>query len=105
MEFEVIWSEFAERQLDDIFEYYSENATARVAKKLVIGLINEPLKLIHNPYSGQIEPLLQKRKECYHYLVYKSYKIIYSVDQENGFIKVADVFDARQDPEKIKRSK
>ncbi|MGS2765122.1 type II toxin-antitoxin system RelE/ParE family toxin [Sinomicrobium sp. M5D2P9] len=68
MEFEVIWSEFAERQLDDIFEYYSENASARVAKKLVIGLINEPQKLIHNPSSGQAEPLLQERKEPYRYL-------------------------------------
>ncbi|UGU17514.1 type II toxin-antitoxin system RelE/ParE family toxin [Sinomicrobium kalidii] len=101
---EVIWSEFAEGQLDEIFEYYSENASVRIAKKLVKGLIHEPEKLIRNPFIGQVEPLLQGRKESYHYLVYKNYKIIYSVNAENGFIKIADVFDARQNPKKMERT-
>ncbi|WP_268225548.1 hypothetical protein [Sinomicrobium oceani] len=65
MEFEVIWSEFAECQPDDIVAYYNENGSAKVAKKLITDLISEPQQLIHNPYSGQAEPLLQERKELY----------------------------------------
>lgn len=101
---EIIWSEFAEKQLDGIFQYYNQNAGTRIAKKLIRSLLNEPKKLIKSPYIGQIENLLQKRDNTYRFLIFKNYKIIYSVDHEKGFIKVADVFDTRQNPEKIERT-
>lgn len=104
MDLVIIWSGFAENQLDEIFEHYKENASERVATKLIENLLNEPNKLIKNPYIGQIEDMLQERKTSYRYLIYKSYKIIYSVDQENGFVKIADVFDTRQNPKKIERT-
>jgi len=66
--------------------------------------LNEPKKLIKNPFIGQIEDLLQKRENTYRYLIFKNYKIIYSVDQKMGFIKIADVFDTRQNPHKIERT-
>jgi len=65
--------------------------------------LNEPKKLIKSPYIGQIENLLQERDNTYRFLIFKNYKIIYSVDQEKGFIKVADVFDTRKNPDKIER--
>lgn len=101
MKLEIIWSEFAEKQLDGIFQYYNENATSGIAKKLIRNLLNEPKKLIKSPFIGQIENLLQERENTYRYLIFKNYKIIYSVDQEKGFIKIADVFDTRQNPDKI----
>ncbi len=69
------------------------------------GIVNAPKKLIKSPYSGQEEELLKDRKIQYRYLVFKSYKLIYSVDEENGFIKIADVFDTRQNPPEMKRTK
>ncbi|AJR03377.1 type II toxin-antitoxin system RelE/ParE family toxin [Siansivirga zeaxanthinifaciens] len=105
MTLEIIWSEFAETQLDEIYEYYKKEASTRIAKKLVKGIINEPKKLIKTPLIGQEEELLKQREIHYRYLVFKNYKLIYSVDQENGFIKIADVFDTRQNPPKIKRTK
>jgi len=66
--------------------------------------LNEPKKLIKNPFIGQIENLLQEIKNTYRYLIFKNYKIIFSVDQEKRFIKVADVFDTRQNPHKIERT-
>jgi plasmid stabilization system protein ParE len=101
----IIWSEFAETQLDEIFDYYQKKASARIAKKLVKGIINESKKLIKTPQIGQEETLLKERKIQYRYLVFKKYKLIYSVDTENEFIKIADVFDTRQNPPKIKRTK
>lgn len=103
MKLEIIWSGFAEKQLDEIFEYYNENASSRVAKKLIKNLLNEPNKLIKNPFIGQVEDFLKEREISYRYLVCKNHKIIYSIDQENGFIKIADVFDTRQNPKKIER--
>jgi plasmid stabilization system protein ParE len=105
MKLEIIWSEFAETQLDEIYEYYKKEASTRIAKKLLKGIINEPKKLIKTPLIGQEEELLKQREIHYRYLVFKNYKLIYSVDTENGFIKIADVFDTRQNPPKIKRTK
>ncbi|WP_100616420.1 type II toxin-antitoxin system RelE/ParE family toxin [Confluentibacter citreus] len=105
MTLKIIWSEFAETQLDEIYEYYKEKASPRIAKKLLKGIINEPKKLIKTPYIGQEEELLKHRDFEYRYLVFKNYKLIYSVDAENGFIKIADVFDTRQNPPKLKRTK
>ncbi|MGV8815027.1 MAG: type II toxin-antitoxin system RelE/ParE family toxin [Gelidibacter sp.] len=105
MSFKIIWSEFAENQLDDIYEYYEKKTSPRIAKKLLKGIINETQKLIKSPHIGQEEELLQQRKIHYRYLVFKNYKLIYSVEAENGFIKIADVFDTRQNPPKLKRTK
>lgn len=105
MTLQIIWSEFAETQLDDIYEYYEKKASPRVAKELVSGIINESRKLIKSPLIGQVEEILKQRETEYRYLVFKNYKLIYAVDTENGFVKIADVFDARQNPPKLKRTK
>ncbi|MDO9260611.1 MAG: type II toxin-antitoxin system RelE/ParE family toxin [Flavobacteriaceae bacterium] len=105
MKLEVVWSDFAESQLDKIFEYYKENASFRVPKNLVQKIIAEPIKLIDSPHIGQIEDLLTNRKEVYRYLICKNYKIIYSLDEKNNLIKIADIFDTRQNPVKIERKK
>ena len=105
MALNIIWSEFAETQLDEIYDYYEKKTSTRVAKKLVRGIINEPKKLIKSPLIGQKEELLKQRETEYRYLIFKNYKLIYSVDNQNGYIKIADVFDTRQNPLKLKRTK
>ncbi|MES2241038.1 MAG: type II toxin-antitoxin system RelE/ParE family toxin [Bacteroidota bacterium] len=105
MSFEIVWSDFAEKQLDKIFEYYIENAGLRVAKNLLQKIISEPNKLLENPEMMQIEDLLLDRAIVYRYIIYKSYKIIYSIDTKQKLIKITDVFDTRQNPIKIKRTK
>ena len=105
MVFKIIWSEFAETQLDGIYKYYHKKASPRIAKKLLKGIVNAPIQLIKTPLIGQEEILLKHREIEYHYLVFKNYKLIYSIDTKNGFIKIADVFDTRQNPPKIQRTK
>lgn len=74
-------------------------------KKLVKGIISEPNKLIKSPLIGQKETFLKHREIEYQYLIFKNYKLIYSVDFEKEFIKIADIFDTRQNPIKLKRNK
>ena len=105
MNFKIIWSEFAETQLDEIYEYYEKKASLKIANKIVTGIIKESEKLIRASFIGQEEELLKDREIHYRYLVFKNYKVIYSVDEQNGFIKIADVFDTRQNPPKMKRTK
>ena len=104
MALKIIWSEFAETQLDEIYDYYEKKVSTKVAKKLVRGIINEPKKLLKSPLIGQKEELLKQRETEYRYLIFKNYKLIYSVDNQNGYIKIADVFDTRQNPIKLKRT-
>lgn len=105
MNFKIIWSEFSETQLDEIYEYYEKKANLKIANKIVTGIIKESEKLIKASFIGQEEELLKDREIHYRYLVFKNYKIIYSVDEQNRFIKIADIFDTRQNPPKMKRTK
>jgi len=101
MEIKVFWTETALNNLEDIFEYYKYKASVRVARKLVKGLVKSTLKLQESPQIGRKEELLSDRKFEYRFLVVGNYKIIYWI--ENNYIKIATVFDCRQNPEKIKK--
>ncbi|WP_281225866.1 type II toxin-antitoxin system RelE/ParE family toxin [Flavobacterium aquiphilum] len=105
MGFKIIWSDFAENELDKIFEYHVENASLQIAKNIIKKIISEPNKIISHPEITQIEELLLDRENNYRYLICSNYKIIYSIDTKEKLIKIADVFDTRQNPSKIKRTK
>lgn len=106
MEYKVIWSDFSEKQIDDIFDYYlQKTGSNKVAKNIITKILLAPNSLKAHPRIGQKELALEARKIEYRYIVESNYKIIYSVDDENYLIKIADVFDTRQNPTKIKRNK
>ena len=105
MELKIYWTDFAKKELQNIFLYYKENASLNVAKKLVIGITKETLKLQKQPIIGQKEELLENQIRDFRYLVFKSYKIIYWLNLEQNSIEIFDVFDSRQSPLKIKRTK
>ena len=105
MKLKIIWSDYAESQLDKIFEYYLENASYKIARMIIEKIINEPDKLLLDPEICQKEELLKDRIEEYRYLICANYKIIYSVDQKLSLIKIANVFDTRQNPKKIDKTK
>jgi plasmid stabilization system protein ParE len=105
MELTVFWTEFSEKELESIFQYYKRKANVTVAKKIVGGIYKETLKLKQQPRIGQIEELLKQRKQEFRYLVYKNYKIIYWINESENRIEINDVFDTRQNPPKMKRTK
>jgi len=101
MEIKVFWTETALNNLEDIFEYYKYKTSILVAKKLVKELVKSTLKLQESPQIGRKEEILSDRKFEYRFLVVGNYKIIYWI--ESNYIKIATVFDCRQNPEKIKK--
>lgn len=105
MKYSILWSEFSESQIDEIFDYYNRTASRSVAKKIVLRIIVETQILETTPAAGQVEELLVGRAEAYRYLVCGNYKVIYSVDNKHKLVKIADVFDTRQNPIKMKRKK
>lgn len=104
MELNLFWTDFSQKELEKIYEYYREKAGVRVAKNLVNGIYNEALKLKIQPRIGQEEEFLKNRKQEFRYLVYKNYKVIYWINEEENRIEINDVFDTRQNPLKIKRT-
>ncbi len=103
MELEVYWTQFAQDKLSEIFDYYEITASSRIARNLVTGIIDQTIKLGKNPNIGQKEELLKNRPEEFRYLVYKNYKIIYWINTIKNRIDIINVFDTRQNPEKIEK--
>jgi toxin ParE1/3/4 len=99
MEVRILWSDTSQRQLQDIFDYYSLKAGIRVAKKVVNEIVEKSIQLEMNPLIGPKEPLLEQALYDYHYLVVRNYKIIYRFN--NQIIWIVSVFDCRQNPTKI----
>lgn len=105
MELKLFWTYFSQKELEKIYEYYREKAGIEISKKLVNGIYNETLKLKRQPRIGQIEELLKDRKQEFRYLLYKNYKIIYWINDKENRIEINDVFDTRQNPIKMARTK
>ncbi len=101
MEVKVFWTQTALNHLEDIFEYHKFNASIDIARKLVKKLVDSTIRLQNTPKIGRVEELLKHRKFEYRFIVVGNYKIIYWV--EDNLIKIAAVFDTRQNPEKIKK--
>ncbi|WP_278035981.1 type II toxin-antitoxin system RelE/ParE family toxin [Flavobacterium nitratireducens] len=105
MELKIYWTDFSKTQLKEIFKYYKENGSLKVAKNITIAIAKETLKLKKQPTIGQIEELLIDRSNEFRYLVYKNFKIIYWINKAEKRIEIIDVFDCRQNPINMKRTK
>ena len=100
----VYWTQFAEDKLEDIFNYYVFKDSRRVAENLVNNIVEVTLDLDKNPLLGQREENLSNRIQEFRYLVHKNYKIIYWIDNINEMLLISNVFDSRQDPQKLNRT-
>ncbi|MDP5199510.1 type II toxin-antitoxin system RelE/ParE family toxin [Flavobacterium sp. DG2-3] len=105
MGLKIFWTDFAKKELRNIFDYYKREASLNVARNLVSGITKETVKLISHLEIGQEEELLINNPNGIRYLIYKNYKIIYWINVEKNTIEILDVFDTRQNPEKIYRNK
>lgn len=101
MEIKVFWTQTALNNLEDIFEYHKFKASIDIARKLVKKIVDSTILLQNSPKIGRIEELLRHRKFEYRFIIVGNYKIIYWI--EDNYIKIAAVFDTRQNPEKIKK--
>jgi plasmid stabilization system protein ParE len=100
----VFWTASPRNELRLIKRYYKDKAGVTVAQRIIhdIKVYVDILKC--HPEAGQEEETLKSLNEGHRYLVKGNYKIIYKLF--NNAIFITDVFDTRQNPNKlIKRSK
>ena len=95
----VYWTKFALSSLADIYRYYKVNVSVDVANKIRNNVISSSKQLVNNSLSGSTEDLLVDLLEGHRYLVRGNYKIIYKISNKKVYI--TDVFDTRQNPNKI----
>ena len=98
---QVIWTNFAISELKNIYLYYRMVASDKVADKIRKSIFESTRHLIKQPFIGAIEENLVELKQDHRYLVTGNYKIIYRVIQND--IYITDIFDCRQNPQKMKR--
>ena len=96
----VLWTKFALSSLRDIYIFYKEKANISVANRIRDEVLTSTDQLENHALSGQREGSLEDLKESHRYILRGQYKIIYRIKNDEVFI--TDVFDTRQDPEKIK---
>ena len=101
MELIVYWTQIAEDKLENIFDYYNLKVSLNVAQNLVNGIVDTTIDLNKNPQIGQRENLLKDRFQEFRYLIYKNYKIIYWINESRNRIEIVNVFDCRQNPDKL----
>ncbi len=99
----VYWTQIAEDKLDDIFNYYKLKTSLHIAQNLIKGIVDKTIDLDKNPQIGQKEILLSGRFQKFRYLVYKNYKIIYYINENKRRIEIVNVFDCRQNPDKMSK--
>src|SRR5690554_3469287 len=100
----VHWTDSAKSGLKSIFDYHKEKASLKIAKQIVKQIAEKADALSNFPGIGAIEELLKERPQNFKYVVSTNYKIIYWINKDKNRIEVVDVFDTRQNPEKIKRN-
>lgn len=99
MALNVEWTDFAEKQLKDIFNYYTHVADERIARRLVNKIVVRTDILESYPQIGSCEELLINYQDEFRYLIQDNYKIIYRVEKER--VVIVSVFDCRQNPKKL----
>jgi len=97
----IYWTDFANSQLKNIFEFYNHNVNKKAAKTIVIEIVKKTETLKSFPNLGSKEILLEDRKENFKKIIYKNYKIIYWINITKNRIEIADIFDVRQNPIKM----
>ena len=89
----------AKGRLESIYEYYLTLGYRRYGRQVQATILKKTLLLKDFPFMGQEEETLQALGLNHRYLIEGHYKIIYRV--ENEVIYIIDIFDTRQDPDKI----
>jgi len=97
----IFWTLYAETKILEIEDYYIKVSNESIATKLIHGIFDTVEYLIDQPKIRPIEEMLVGRKEKFRYVVYKNYKIIYWINEAENHIEIMNVFDCRQDEQKL----
>lgn len=98
--FEVLWSEIAIRDLEQIVDYIVEQDAPMAASRLFDRIVEHSEALRTLPFRGRVVPELARFEvENYRELIISPFRLIYRIDADQ--VLVLGVFDGRRDLEDI----
>jgi toxin ParE1/3/4 len=96
----LVYTEQALDSLEEALEFIAPKVTHDKLIEIRDKILDKADTLLLNPSKGQKEPYLEHLGLDHRRLVESHYKIIYRVIGE--YIYITDIFDSRQDPDKMK---
>ena len=90
----------ARKRFREIYDYFKSIGASKKGRKIRAQVNKKILLLSDNPLLGQEEENLAVLEQGHRYLVEGHYKIIYRIVDD--VIYITDIFDTRQDPDKMK---
>jgi plasmid stabilization system protein ParE len=99
----ILITDFAAKKIEEIYFYYAQEASLRVADRLIKSIFEKINSLKKAPLIGSPDEYLALLKKGHRKIYLSHYKIVYRIKGE--LIYVTDVFDSRQHPAKQKNDK
>jgi toxin ParE1/3/4 len=96
----IVYTEQALASLEEALEFIGAKFSHEKLMKIRDRILDHADTLLVQPLKGQKEPFLDHLGLGHRRFVVSHYKIIYKVVGE--YIYITDIFDARQDPDKMK---
>jgi plasmid stabilization system protein ParE len=96
----LVYTEQALISLQEALDFIAPKVSYEKLIEIRDGILDKADSLLLHPLKGQKEPFLEHLGLDHRRLVEGHYKIIYRVVDE--YIYVTDIFDSRQDPDKMK---
>lgn len=93
-------TDYAIAHLVESVELTLSGASIEKLEAVIEQVLEETRRLTQWPHAGQAEVWLAGREHEYRRLVAGNFKIIYRIEGE--VIQVTDIFDARQDPSRMR---
>ncbi|WP_161554442.1 type II toxin-antitoxin system RelE/ParE family toxin [Sinomicrobium soli] len=94
--YKIIWTDEAKSDLKDIYDFLKSKSPQGAGN--VISEIRNAPKSVRFSHQNQDE----EYNNTYKRIVIRHYKILYRIDEDKKTLVVATVFDARQNPDKLK---
>ncbi|MEM8527685.1 MAG: type II toxin-antitoxin system RelE/ParE family toxin [Bacteroidota bacterium] len=99
-QYKVIITPFAELGLENIVKYIGENASTEVANKVLDGILEAIDDLSYMPQKNTIIPEISEQK-IYRRILKWSYKIVYTIREEDILVVVVDIAHSKRDPQRL----
>lgn len=99
----IIWPSLAKSRLKQVYEYYAEKASVKVARNITQSILDSIHLLKKNPQLGKVEETPEgvetyQELRC---LIEGDYKIVYRVMKMYDAIDLITIFYTYRDPDKM----
>jgi toxin ParE1/3/4 len=99
----IVWTEFAEYQLSEIYTFLYHNADETIASSIITKIVDTSERLVNFPEMGAKEKEEYVGSLNYRYLIQGHYKIVYEIIDD--IVIIQDVFDSRQNPQNMLKNR